>query len=179
MKLEMAKMVAEMVKSKLAPYCEKIEIAGSIRRQKPEVGDIEIVCIPKTVKEVKKDLFGGISEVEEKRDPGFLATVNEWEAIKGKAEGKYTQRLLKGRTGATIKLDLFTANHRNWGYILAIRTGSANFSKEVLAKGWVSKGYKGLDGYLMGTDGRPVSVPDEETLFRLIGKSYVLPKDRI
>ena len=35
--------IAEKTKAQLAPYCERIEIAGSIRRKKPDVGDIEIV----------------------------------------------------------------------------------------------------------------------------------------
>jgi DNA polymerase/3'-5' exonuclease PolX len=37
-----AKLVAQ-----LAPYCERIEVAGSVRRQKDIVGDIELVAIPK------------------------------------------------------------------------------------------------------------------------------------
>jgi hypothetical protein len=39
-----AKLVAQ-----LAPYCERIEIAGSVRRQKDIVGDIELVVIPKMI----------------------------------------------------------------------------------------------------------------------------------
>ena len=33
--------------SLISPYCERIEIAGSLRRGKPEVHDIEIVAEPK------------------------------------------------------------------------------------------------------------------------------------
>jgi len=35
------------IKEMLAPYCERIEIAGSVRRKKPYCKDIEIVAIPK------------------------------------------------------------------------------------------------------------------------------------
>jgi len=42
----------------LQPNCELIHLAGSIRRRKPEVKDIEIVCSPKV--EVLKDMFGNI-----------------------------------------------------------------------------------------------------------------------
>ncbi|GAH73129.1 unnamed protein product, partial [marine sediment metagenome] len=52
MELEKAKVIAENLKSLLAPVCEKIEVAGSIRRQKPDVGDIELLCIPKYVASV-------------------------------------------------------------------------------------------------------------------------------
>jgi DNA polymerase/3'-5' exonuclease PolX len=34
--------IAEQTRTALAPYCERIEIAGSIRRQKPQVKDIEL-----------------------------------------------------------------------------------------------------------------------------------------
>lgn len=37
MKLEQAQKIAESLKRKLEPYCERIEIGGSIRRKKPEV----------------------------------------------------------------------------------------------------------------------------------------------
>ncbi len=47
MKLDKALEIAERTKKLLAPYCERIEIAGSIRRKKPEVKDIELVAIPK------------------------------------------------------------------------------------------------------------------------------------
>jgi len=47
MELEKAKAIAEELKELLAPACERIRIAGSIRRRKPDVGDIEILAIPK------------------------------------------------------------------------------------------------------------------------------------
>ena len=31
----------------LQPACERIEIAGSIRRQRPDVGDVELVVVPR------------------------------------------------------------------------------------------------------------------------------------
>ncbi|MBU2597552.1 MAG: hypothetical protein KJ757_08345 [Planctomycetes bacterium] len=49
MELQKAKAIAEELKSLLEPACERITIAGSIRRQKPDVGDIELLCIPKYV----------------------------------------------------------------------------------------------------------------------------------
>ena len=43
----------------LAPYCERIEIAGSIRRQAPTAGDIELVAIPRWEDgQPQRDMFG-------------------------------------------------------------------------------------------------------------------------
>ena len=42
----------------LADACDRLEIAGSIRREKKEVGDIEIVAIP--IRPV--DMFGDVDD---------------------------------------------------------------------------------------------------------------------
>jgi len=42
-----ARAIAEEVKSLLAPACHRIDIVGDIRRQKPQVGHIELLVIPK------------------------------------------------------------------------------------------------------------------------------------
>ena len=47
MRLETAQPIAKRVKEELTPHCERIEIAGSIRRGKPIVHDIDIVLIEK------------------------------------------------------------------------------------------------------------------------------------
>lgn len=45
--LSEAKTIALEIYELLKPHCERIKIAGSIRREKAFVNDIEIVCIPK------------------------------------------------------------------------------------------------------------------------------------
>jgi len=154
MKIDEAKKIAKKYLNLLKPYCWRIEIAGSIRREKSEVKDIEIVAIP-------LDLVG------------FSTEVNELEKVKGNPTGKYTQRILP----EGIKLDLFMANIRNWGLIFAIRTGSARYSHEILACGWVKRGYKSINGMLT-KNGREIEVREEKDLFNLIGVAYVQPNQR-
>ncbi len=38
--------LAQEIKASLAPGCKRIEVAGSLRRRKPHVGDLEMVAIP-------------------------------------------------------------------------------------------------------------------------------------
>ena len=38
--------IAQHIVDSLSPFCERIELAGSLRRKRPMVGDIEIVAIP-------------------------------------------------------------------------------------------------------------------------------------
>jgi len=153
-KLNKAKAIAEKYLNLLKPYCQRIEIAGSIRREKPEVGDIELIVIVKDIK-------------------GFSKEINKLEKVKGEPTGKYTQRVLP----EGIFLDCFIANERNWGLIYAIRTGSAEFNIKVLACGWVKAGYRSINGMLT-KDGKEIEMREEKDLFNLIGIPYVEPELR-
>ena len=45
--LRQAAALARSLVTFLEPYCDRIEVAGSVRRQKADVGDIELVLVPK------------------------------------------------------------------------------------------------------------------------------------
>jgi DNA polymerase/3'-5' exonuclease PolX len=153
--------IAEAVKEQLAPFCHRIEIAGSIRRKKPEVNDIEIVAIPLPY---NTGLF----------ESGVASIINQWQKVKGELPCKYTQRMLPDG----IKLDVFFAERDNWGLIYAIRTGSADFSHNVLAKRWVRMGYHSIDGYL-NHKGVRIYVREEAELFERLGLKWVEPEERV
>jgi hypothetical protein len=121
MKHAQALSLAEDALNALKPHCERVCIAGSIRRLKPEVKDVEIVCIPKSV---PTGLFTDALEV----DPDFCTIVKRWPKGKGEPTGKYTQRRLPGG----IALDLFMVEPESWGLQLVIRTGSWQFSKYIV-----------------------------------------------
>ena len=161
MTLAIAMLIAERVKAELASHCERIEIAGSIRREKPEVGDIEIVAVPKPY---DVGLF----------ESGIATIVSRWPKVKGELPCKYTQRVLP----EGINLDLFFATPDNWGVIYAIRTGSAEYSHRVLAAGWCRKGYRSEGGVLIDGKGREVHVREERDLFTLIGVPWTEPRRR-
>ncbi len=154
--------IAEKIKAELAPFCKRIEIAGSIRRKKEEVGDIEIVAIRRN-----KDLYQ------------LCGVINRWQKIKGEPTGKYTQRVYRYGDGEndTIIVDIFFATEKNWGYIFLIRTGSADFSHHMASR-WSSMGFKGEEGMLT-KGGVPVILKTEEELFSLLRMAYVYPEDRI
>ncbi len=155
--------IALDVLEQLRPHCFRIEIAGSLRRKKAEIGDVEIVAIPKPY---------STDPVE----TGLASIVNRWPKVRGELEynkTKSTQRILP----SGIKLDLFLATEQNWGHILAIRTGSADYSHKVLACGWVRRGFKS-DGGILFRNGKRHEIHEEEDLFKLIGLPYVRPEDR-
>ncbi len=160
-KLNQAIEIAERVKAQLAPHCDRIEIAGSIRRRKAEVGDIEIVAIPKPY---DVGLFAS----------GIAPIVSAWPKVRGELPCKYTQRLLP----EGIALDLFFATPQNWGYIYAIRTGSAEYVKYRLALGWSLRGFRGRDGLLYNSQGEEVDIREEEQVFEAAGVPWTAPENR-
>ena len=170
MNLDQAQEIAERVKALLAPHCDRIEVAGSVRRCKPEVGDIEIACIPR--QSFDSDLFGSGRPL---RDGGFIEACGQIGRIRKGClrTGKYMQfATIEG-----IDVDLFTARPENWGLIYALRTGSAWFSHNVLAVGWVWSGYHSVDGMLT-RGGKQIPTPEEADLFRLAGVQWVEPQER-
>lgn len=157
-----ARAIANDVISQLGPHCSRIQVAGSIRRGKPTIGDIEVVCLPCPYEEAP--LFCS----------GIAAVINQWEKIKGELPCRYTQRILP----CGMKLDLFMPDPMGYGLQLAIRTGSAAWCKTVLAPAWVRAGFHPEGGVLRRADGSMVATPDEHTLFRVIGLDWVAPENR-
>lgn len=152
--------IAQRVLALLAPHCDRCEIAGSVRRQKPECKDIEVVAIPKPY---DTGLFTS----------GIATVLNQWPIVKGQLPCLYTQRILP----EGIKLDFFVANPENFGYIYMLRTGSREFNFK-----WVidlkNLGYKPHDGAIY-SNGHPVRVPEESDVFRLLKRDFVKPENRI
>lgn len=193
MQLNEASHTAKFIESKIAAYCDRIDIAGSIRRQKPEVGDIEIVCQPKS--EESKDLFGNVEYTI--RDTDFQQIVSKLgKVIKGKPDGRYMQiELPEG-----INLDLFMPEPNDYYRQLAIRTGSADYSFKVIATGWKAKGWAGTEAGLRkmteclekkSPDGKskwtcsiatptlPPAWQSEKEFFEWIGVKWIDPKLRV
>ena len=178
MKIDHARRIASGIIRQLQPYTERIDIAGSIRRNCTVVTDIEIVCIPKRIAQTH-DMFGNEIHDSYIRHPGFKKVVDQWVKVHGDAQnGKMMTRMIPLDYPAipepSVQLDIFTATIDSWGYIMVIRTGSADYSKEI-ATDWRRAGYHGDEGNLWDEGNNLIKVPTEETLFELIGRPYEPP----
>jgi DNA polymerase/3'-5' exonuclease PolX len=137
-------------------------------RQRPEVKDVELVCIPR---QVPGGLFGDSHEV----DPAFCAAVNQWPKVKGQPGGRYTQRILPAsHIPGGIILDLFIATPDNWGWQLCLRTGSAGFNQHVLLRAVRQQGYVAENGYLQRR-GEVIATPEESDIFRVLRLPWCEP----
>lgn len=133
--------IAEAIEDKLQKLTTRIIIAGSIRREKAEVKDIEIVCLPRYVDGAQGGLFTDVPPAQV-ISPNFVAAVKGLgKAIKGKPDGRYMQIELPQR----INLDLFMPDPDDYFRQLAIRTGSADYAARTIAAGWKRIGWCGSD----------------------------------
>ena len=190
-----AKHIAVALCYQLQPYCEKINIAGSVRRGKPEVKDIEIICLPKH-EEIDRQADMFTTEKAVVIASGFISTVFSLGTIvKGDPRARYMQiTLLEG-----VNLDLFIPLSFDYYRQYAIRTGSADYAAKVIAGGWRRKGWCGSDKGLRrmadcleskGSDGKskwkcintmaeePPTWESEEEFFNWIGVKMIHPKER-
>lgn len=168
-----------------SPHCERLEIAGSIRRGKPDPHDIELVAIPKIhVQERQVDMF-----TKEFDEIDILSSVLEGE----KANGRVVDRLDKnGRPawGPRFKrllyrgypVDVFIVRPpAQWGVIFAIRTGPWDFGRKVVTSrlqgGFMPVGMRVVDGALE-RGGEAVETPEEEDYFAALDVPCWPPSER-
>lgn len=131
----------------LAPACERIEIAGSIRRKQVTVGDVEIVLIPKdsTLKTCtdrftpQPELFDEAVPIPEtkhnwKLEPMFgherIARILRDEGYEFACNGPLLKKVFRTNAGPTFEIYLTTPE--KWGVIYTVRTGSALFAKRLV-----------------------------------------------
>jgi DNA polymerase/3'-5' exonuclease PolX len=163
----------------LKSTCERVCIAGSIRRQKPRVKDIEIVYIPKMIRQ-KVDLF----DYEERPMTDYaidgLIDFGFWEFdTETSRNGPKYKRLVHMASSMTV--ELFRARPQNWGLVMALRTGPAEFNHLLVTPaayyGAMPGDMEMSDGYLW-RQGRMLETPTETSFFGELGLPYWPPQTR-
>jgi DNA polymerase/3'-5' exonuclease PolX len=178
-----AKKLADQIVEAITPFCHRCEIAGSLRRRRPVVKDIEVVAIPKWEdRPDTSDLFGEMKETNalyadwaNRQDriqwikPGVDKVIPWWV----NAEGKYWRGLLH----EGIKLDLFLTTPECWPVIYTIRTGCADFSQELVTYAKLTRRTPVEKGRILNY-GRPVELADERAVFDYLALEWVEPEQR-
>lgn len=175
MNLAGAQVVAAKVIEHVASYCQRVEVAGSVRRGKPFVKDIELVAI------AGKPLWDFL-------DSRLLAGTIQKATYPGK-DGKTTYRWgpkYRGFVWAETRIEIFLADESNWGYLHWIRTGPDKANTAVMiAMSKKNAPFRFRDGYCymqqpanVPAERRKISIPDEPMLFSLLGMPYIEPKHR-
>jgi DNA polymerase/3'-5' exonuclease PolX len=152
---------------KLKPYCDRIEIAGSLRRKREFVGDIEIVALPKR----SLNLLGEPDYKNKTQLDIFL----ESKISKFRLDGAK----MKSWQHGGFQVDLFlpeTPDH--WGSIFMIRTGSSGFNKWVMTTRAKACQIKFKSGLVYTWNYEPLPTPEEKDVFKLLKMDFVPPESR-
>ncbi len=156
MQLQKAKQIGEEVLKKIGPYINRGEVAGSIRRNKKEVHDIDLVIQPK---------------IE------FMSTTNIKNILK--SYGKFVldgDKLIRVVSKDKVQIDVYIA-HGNYETLLMLRTGSLEHNKKLCAKAQ-SLNYSLTAKGLINKDNGMVIATREEDIFRELGFEYKAPEER-
>lgn len=124
---ERAEIVANTLVALLESATSRIEIAGSIRRGRPDVGDIELVAVP--IRETIQDGMFGTREANRltERVNDLIGSRLLGSHPTDPKRGDRYSKLIEPRTG--LQLDLFSATAETFGLIYLIRTGPADYSR--------------------------------------------------
>ena len=160
------------VMSQLQPHCQKIELAGDLRRGAAEVIGATILCIPQMVRVPHQEsLFGGAAEKVEVRDPKFCEVVDSLTPLYGTSLQLRFSRLVGG-----LHIFFHVVQENSWGLMLHQLSGTPEYN-DSMRRRLESFGYRLKDDQLLH-NGRPVAVPDEQTLYRFAQLPYTPPEMR-
>jgi len=206
MKRDVAFKVAEALVDHLRPACKRIEIAGSIRREKSDVKDIEILAIPDLsiiVPRAPLEFGKPIPPVHKTMLDKLVHDMEEAGDVRVEVQGDRYKRMYLNYAG--IKCDLFlNIPPSQWGVQMVIRTGPSEFSHWCVTN---RKRYRGAlpDGYFVKhlvvwdaneldkfrmpsdpdkaiallTETNHLSMPEEIDFLNFLKLGWIEPRDRI
>jgi DNA polymerase/3'-5' exonuclease PolX len=174
---------AERLIAELGPYCERIEIAGSIRRRAAQCADIELLCIPRC--EPERDASDLFRAVVVNRLDGYCRTqldagrfTHRRNVLGAPAFGKRYKRLAVDG----VPLDLFSVlAPASFPLLWLIRTGPTDFGRRLVTTrakgGWLPDECHVRDGAVWRAGAR-LELADEAAVFALMGLQYLAPELR-
>lgn len=185
--LEDARRIVGELAEMIRPACDRLEVAGSIRRGEPYVKDAELVAIPQNNR--ADNLWQFVGNLVDQ------AVIEK--AVYRDKNGKETLRwgpLYRGMLFQGIKVELFLTHPDSWGYQKWLRSGPGDANHYIMGylihkhapirfvdgDGWWSPGnrwQKPKDKWI-ADDKQRLNIPDEDTLFAVLGMPYLPPNER-
>jgi len=168
--LATARFRAEKILTALAPFCERIEIAGSVRRARPVVNDLDFVVLVKPGQLMHfRERASLMNTVVKSGEDIYIIRAADGLQIDFYFAHGPTQDLLDSRPG-------------NWGTVLLCRTGSKEHNI-YMAQQAQRLGYRWetMLGITMAVDmsGRTVLASEtEEDMFKVLEMEFIPPERR-
>jgi DNA polymerase/3'-5' exonuclease PolX len=155
-----AEKIAAQVKSAVEILCDRIEVAGSIRRQVGKVHDIDFVVVAKNDADWQK-----INEKLKKLK------------AKPNCSGNSVIKAFLPCPNGLFQVDFYRAKSQTFGIHLLVRTGSAEHNVW-LAGCAISKGMRIKYSEGLTKDGVIIAGEDEKAVFVALGLPCPLPSER-
>ena len=162
-----ASRIAQKLFTDMEPAARRVKTVGSVRRRRPDVGDIELLVEPRME---PHGLFGEMRpDVESIR-----AVAAKWgEIVKG---GEKMLSILRP-DGVKIEVYMVTPPAQ-WGSLLAIRTGPGDLGKHAVSL-MIERGLRHVAGHVEDRrTGEVLSTATEEEFFVLAGLPCLPPHRR-
>jgi len=164
--------LAAKILETISTFCVRVEVAGSFRRGKQTINDLDIVVQPtaafgfsswlKIIKAMR-DTFNAITEKQGDK----LATLYL----------PFTSQKI-GLGPGHIQVDFYNAEAATWGVLLLVRTGSKEHNVK-LCNLAISKGLRlKYSVGLLNEAGHVVAGRTEEEVFAALGLPFVEPNER-
>lgn len=175
-----ARRVIEDLVDVLRPVCERVEIAGSVRRGRPEVHDAEVVIIP------TPDLLPLTDDLIQYGRAQY--------ALYGETRTKRWGQNYRGLIFQGMKCELFITNEDSWGYQFWLRTGPGDANRFIMnwlglkhlhapirfqgGSGWYSRNWQHNGKAWVADDRQRLRIASEEDLFAVLGMPFIPPSER-
>lgn len=182
--LERARRLAEQIVAEFRPYCERVQIVGSVRRNRPMVGDVELLYIPRWERQPKPGRLPGFDDefvTVNHADRALLAWIEQGRIAKRLNErghatwGIFNKYAIARKSG--IAVDFFQARRGNWWTSLVCRTGgkqnNIRIARAAERRGWEWKPFAGFR-----TPEGIIEPKSEAEVFELAGLEYLEPEAR-
>ena len=200
--LDHATRLASLIIGKISQNCVRIEVAGSIRRRKAKINDIELVVIPRVTGMVQQGLIDEVVGFTLLKNHLFYQLEQLWKDCKitkvtnedplARWGNEYRKFHFVTKAGVPVKVDLFVTTPEIWSSIYMIRTGSGEFAEWAVTQrekgGGLYNNMRQKNGRLWRTAVRPnfrreedweaVDAPSEEDWFKEAGIRFIPPEKR-
>ena len=168
--LDRAEKVASQLICKLERHCERIMVAGSIRRCVDTVGDIDLVVLPRD-----RDAF--IHRVVYRQAPGKKIHSHGPQNISLQLSGNIPVQIFMARPS---RKDLFDTLPNNWGSLLLCRTGSKEHNVRIARRAQeLGLKWDPYTGIIDPVEGTILAAETEESIYQTLELDYLQPENRI
>ncbi len=182
---DVAMKVAKEICLALKPHCARLVVAGSMRRRKETVKDVEILYVGRTiVQQAPEDMFMRVTvnladqEIAILEHKGFLERRRN---VNGSQMWGEKNKLAR-HVASGIPIDLFATTDESWFNYLVCRTGPAELNTVIATRaqdmGWKWNPYGPGFSRQNGLGNEVHRVASEQEVFAFVALPYLEPWER-